>query len=108
MHYPPYSAMARLVVRGKTVEQTRQFAEHVADLIKAELKKRQSDSGPENRLLGPASAPIPRLRGMYRFHMQAQCGEGAVLREAIRAATSDLESPDGVQWIVDVDPIDML
>jgi primosomal protein N' (replication factor Y) len=108
MHYPPYSAMARLVVRGKTVEPTQQFAEHISERIKAELKKRQLDTGPEDRLLGPAAAPIPRLRGMYRFHMQVQCGEGAVLRDTIRAATGDVESPDDVQWIVDVDPIDML
>jgi primosomal protein N' (replication factor Y) len=108
MHYPPFSAMARLVVRGKTVAPTQQFAEHIAERIKAELNKRQSDSGPENRLLGPAPAPIPRLRGMYRFHMQVQCGDGAVLRSAICAATDDMESPDDVQWIVDVDPIDML
>jgi primosomal protein N' (replication factor Y) len=108
MHYPPYSAMARLVVRGKTVEPTREFAEYIAKLIQVELQKRQGDTGPENRLLGPAPAPIPRLRGMYRFHMQVQCGDGVVLRETIRAATGELESPSDVQWIVDVDPIDML
>jgi primosomal protein N' (replication factor Y) len=108
LHYPPYAAMARLIVRGKAIEPTKQFAEHLADLIKKQLLTRQPEQGPENRVLGPASAPIPRLRGMYRFHMQAQSADVKTLREAIRTATADLQSPDNVQWTVDIDPIDML
>jgi primosomal protein N' (replication factor Y) len=108
LHYPPYAAMARLIVRGESLVQAQQFAEHIADLLKHELAKRQVEDASQNRLLGPAPAPIPRLRGMYRFHMQVQCGDGQTLRETIRAATDGLQSPDGVQWTVDVDPEDML
>ena len=96
------------VVRGESLEPAKQFAEHLAGLVKEQLLKRQPAEGPENRLLGPAPAPIPRLRGMYRFHMQVQSADGPSLRAAIRAATSDLLSPDGLQWTVDIDPIDML
>jgi primosomal protein N' (replication factor Y) len=108
LHYPPYAAMARLIVRGEASEPAKHFAEHLAERVKEQLLKRQPASGPENRLLGPAPAPIPRLRGMYRFHMQAQSADGEALREAIREATADLQSPDGIQWAVDIDPIDML
>jgi primosomal protein N' (replication factor Y) len=108
LHYPPYSSLARLVVRGETVEPTKQLSEHLAGRIKEELQKRQAPDQPENRVLGPAPAPIPRLRGLYRFHLQAQCALGSTLRDAIRAATVDVQSPDGVQWTVDIDPIDML
>ena len=108
LHYPPYAAMARLIVRGEALEPAKQFAEHLAGLVRERLLKGQPAAGPENRLLGPAPAPIPRLRGMYRFHMQAQSADGTALRAAIRAATSELQSPDGVQWTVDIDPIDML
>lgn len=108
LHYPPYAAMARLIVRGETPEPAQQFAEHLADRLKAELDQRPIEGQPEHRLLGPAPAPIPRLRGMYRFHLQAQCADGVVLRAALRSATADLAPPEGVQWAVDVDPIDML
>ena len=30
------------------------------------------------------------------------------LRATVKAATSDLKPPELVQWIVDVDPLDML
>jgi hypothetical protein len=45
---------------------------------------------------------------MYRFHFQAQCADGEVLRAALRDSTADLETPDGLQWSVDIDPVDML
>jgi hypothetical protein len=30
------------------------------------------------------------------------------MRAAVRAATSDHKPPQGIQWIADVDPLDML
>jgi primosomal protein N' (replication factor Y) len=60
------------------------------------------------RLLGPAPAPFSKLRSLYRFHMQAQAADGALLRRAVREATAGLQAPDDVQWIVDVDPLEMM
>jgi hypothetical protein len=31
-----------------------------------------------------------------------------LLRGVVRAATSDLKTPDAVAWTVDVDPLDMM
>jgi hypothetical protein len=31
-----------------------------------------------------------------------------LLRDSVRRATGDLKCPDGVAWIVDVDPLDMM
>jgi primosomal protein N' (replication factor Y) len=107
LHYPPYSSMARLIIRGEVAEKAQRFAEALGDLLKAELLEHAAGQ-PACRLLGPAPAPIPRLRGMYRFHMQLQCATDELLRQMIRSATNELPSPEGVQWTVDVDPIDML
>jgi hypothetical protein len=60
------------------------------------------------RVLGPAPAPFARLRGLYRFQIQLQGLEGDKLRSAVRRATAEVKPPDGVQWIADVDPIDMM
>jgi primosomal protein N' (replication factor Y) (superfamily II helicase) len=108
LHYPPYSAMARVIVRGQGETAAEQFAEHLAERLKHELDRRRGDEQPPHRVLGPAPAPIPRLRGMFRFHFQAQCADGDILRAALREATTDLETPDGLQWSVDIDPVDML
>jgi primosomal protein N' (replication factor Y) len=108
LQYPPYSAMARLVVRAETVERAQQCAEHIAEMVKKTLVEALATRETQCRVLGPAPAPIPRLRGMYRFHLQVQCNDGQELRRVIRVATDEVELPEGVQWTVDVDPIDML
>ena len=60
------------------------------------------------KLLGPAPAPIARLRGLHRFHLQLQSTDAAGLHAAVRKTIADLKPPEDVQWIVDVDPLDML
>jgi primosomal protein N' (replication factor Y) (superfamily II helicase) len=60
------------------------------------------------RVLGPAPCPFARLKGRYRFQIQVQGPDGEPLRAAVREATADLEPPEDVQWIVDVDPVEML
>ena len=59
-------------------------------------------------MLGPAPAPIHKLRGQYRFQIQLHGADATDLANAVRAATADVKPPQNVQWIADVDPLDML
>ena len=102
--YPPFVAMVRIVVRGKQDQVTGEFARHFA----SQIQQRAEVQRVALRLLGPAAAPISRIRGRYRYHALLLSDDGAGLREAVRAASQGLKTPDEVQWIVDVDPLDML
>jgi primosomal protein N' (replication factor Y) len=102
--YPPFTAMIRLVIRGPAVRPAAEFAAHLAEQLRAALSDQQTDV----RVLGPAPAPFARLRGKHRFQIQVQGPDGDALRSAVRRATADLRPPEGIQWIVDVDPMDML
>jgi primosomal protein N' len=51
---------------------------------------------------------MSRLRGDYRFQIQLQSTDGQLLRTLVRAVTTSAKPPDGVNWIVDVDPLDMM
>jgi len=104
LQYPPFSTMIRLVIRGPAAEATAQFAAHLQERLSAATEQQ----GVAARILGPAPAPFARLRGKYRFQIQVQGPHGEELRKAVRQATADLQPPDEVQWIVDVDPVDML
>ena len=104
LSYPPFSSLVRLVIRGPRIEATRGFAEHVGWLLRAAL----ADPLLQARLLGPAPAPFAKLRDNYRFQIQLQCSQGDVLRRAIQEVSRQLQPPDDVQWIADVDPLDML
>ena len=105
LSYPPFASMSRLVVRGPKEAVAREFAGHVAERLTGALARNPEHAA---RVLGPAPAPIAKLRGMHRFQIQLQGAQPAPIHAALREATDGLESPEGVQWIVDVDPLDML
>jgi primosomal protein N' (replication factor Y) len=107
--YPPFASMVRLVVRGPREETTREFAGYVGQRLDARLQELAADAGTKPaRLLGPAPAPIARLRNLYRFHLQVHSHDAVTLHRAVREVTADLKPPEDVQWIVDVDPLEML
>ena len=102
--YPPFANMIRLVVRGPAQQPTELFADALATRLRAELEKSEF----RWRVLGPAPAPIAKLRGNFRFQIQSQATDAIALGRAVRQASADLKPTDGIQWIADVDPLDML
>jgi primosomal protein N' (replication factor Y) len=102
--YPPFTSMVRMVVRGPREPVAKEFAQHFAKLLTEAFEADKVAA----RLLGPAPAPIARLRGLHRFHLQVQADYGPALHAAIKRVLPKLAPPDDVQWIVDVDPLDML
>jgi primosomal protein N' (replication factor Y) len=104
LSYPPFASMIRLVVRGPLEATAAATADQLGQLLRAAVERQRLTA----RVLGPAPAPISKLRGKHRFQIQTQAADGAALRQAIALATADFHPPDEVQWIADVDPIDML
>jgi len=104
LRYPPFTSMVRLVIRGPKERTAAEFSRVLADRLLAALAVCEADA----RVLGPAPAPFARLRGLYRFQIQVQGPEGEKIRAAVSAATQSVEPPEEVQWIADVDAVDML
>jgi primosomal protein N' (replication factor Y) len=105
--YPPFTAMVRIVVRGPIASAAQSFAEEIARQLKTRAGQ-SAPMAPAVRILGPATAPIAKLRGSFRYQIQLQSADGEHLRNLVRMATKDLKSPDDVVWTVDVDPLDMM
>ena len=53
-------------------------------------------------------APLAKLRGKFRFHILLLGNDQGALHGALEAAGSRMQEVDEVQWIVDIDPVDML
>jgi primosomal protein N' (replication factor Y) len=108
--YPPYQRLARLIVRSKDVDAAGTFADRLACAFHDGLAslKPGSDAPPPVRLLGPAEAPVFRLKGYYRFHFQLQSPSPAVLHQLLRAVLPTVRPPSGVEFTLDVDPFNML
>src|SRR5262249_20476779 len=70
--YPPYQRMARLIIRGRDQAAAGDFAERMAGAFTAAITSLTKGGSPalDVRVLGPAEAPVFRLKGYYRFHFQ--------------------------------------
>jgi primosomal protein N' (replication factor Y) len=101
--YPPFSHLSRLIVRGPIEDVTEAFADHLASRLTSQLT-----SEDVIRILGPAPCPVTRLRGKYRFHMLMLGQDVGRIQAIIRGAAERLQPPDEVQWVADVDAMDML
>ena len=99
MQYPPMVALVNAVVRGTSYQQTMREA---ADLA-ACVQRRPSGF----RVLGPAPAPIGRLRGQYRVQLFLKGPRRREMREALLAAL-DGRAELKRRVVIDVDPLSML
>ena len=106
-NYPPYQRMARVIVRSRELEQASAFADRTAEAFKA-ARVKLGEEAEKVRLLGPAEAPVFRLKGYYRFHFQLQSASAGSLHEVLRAVLPTLRPPSGVEFTLDVDPFQML
>jgi primosomal protein N' (replication factor Y) (superfamily II helicase) len=100
MRYPPVVAMINVIVRGATYDAAMEAA--------AELSRRTSEqSGGGFVILGPAPAPLTRLRGEHRAQFFLKGRSRHAMRSALRQALALL--PTLARKVsVDVDPVNVL
>ena len=99
MRYPPVVSLVSAVVRGTNYRKTMQEA--------ADLVARIQGRGRRFRVLGPAPAPIGRLRDQYRVQLFLKGPQRREMREALLAAL-DGRAELKRRVVVDVDPLWML
>lgn len=100
---PPFAHMARVILRGPDESAVKAFAENVGVLLRA----RQKDLGLDIRILGPAPCPVLRLKANYRYHLQMTCENLAPLQQLWRATEHDLPHSTVIEYVVDVDPLNL-
>ncbi len=98
MHYPPYGSLANLLIQSESLEDAARWS--------AELGKAFQDAQASGvRVLGPCTAPIARIKGVYRFHLILKAASRKILNATLRAALAQAEAV-GVprrNLVVDVD-----
>ena len=103
MHYPPFVALANVIVRDKRLE----VALHYSRILQNYFESRRSD---RLRILGPATAPIARLKQEYRFQFLLKSSGRKALQEILRGAAECAAEkripPTAV--VADVDPLHLL
>lgn len=103
LDYPPYSRLARLLVRGKNEERV---IENINNL-KESLKKHTGSCNGTIKVLGPSTAPFGKIAGNYRHHIILKSKDFEELKRVIRETRSAVSGKD-VYLEIDIDPYDML
>jgi primosomal protein N' (replication factor Y) len=100
MHYPPYSALANVLVRSDKLDDALQWSGILGKWFDATRHEGV-------RVLGPATAPIMRLKRDYRYHFVLKSPSRKNLNTTLRAmlAYAAQKKIPRTQVIVDVDAL---
>ena len=103
--YPPFARMALVRIEGVDAARVGAIAARVAAALGRAAKPNSM------RILGPAPAPIERIKRRYRWQVVLKAQELNEMRAALsamRAETATMAADANVHVIIDVDPINML
>jgi primosomal protein N' (replication factor Y) len=102
--YPPFARLVLLRVEGERLADVEQLAEWVARQLRERSRQRFV-------VLGPAPAPLQRLRQRHRRQILVRGGNSSVLRRSVAEMLESARSrarARKVRLIADVDPYNML
>jgi primosomal protein N' (replication factor Y) (superfamily II helicase) len=99
LHYPPFTALASILVRDRKIENAIRWSRALAEYF-APFENRGV------KILGPAAAPLARLKKEYRFQFLLKSPQRSALSKALSGAIDFCDAKEIPQTavIVDVDP----
>ncbi len=102
MHYPPFSAMANVLVRAEKKEMAMRMSSELGMLLTPPPEKL--------KILGPAEAPVPRLKNEYRYQFLVKAASRKALNELLQQVRAfALQHKWGATaLVIDVDPLSLM
>jgi primosomal protein N' (replication factor Y) len=102
MMYPPFSAMANVLVRSEKQEMAMRMSTELRVLLNPPPEKL--------RIMGPAEAPVPRLKNEYRYQFLVKASSRKALNELLQSVRKyALDHKWGATaLVVDVDPLTLM
>jgi primosomal protein N' (replication factor Y) (superfamily II helicase) len=104
MHYPPFGVLANVLVVSPKMEEAAGWSSVLGKYLL------QNQNSGAVRVLGPCTAPIARIKGVYRFHLILKGASRKALNAALRgmlAAAAEAGVPRR-NLIVDVDALRLM
>ena len=102
--YPPFTVLALLLTRHKEAARAQAIALEMRGKLVAAHRDKSC------RILGPAPAPLARLRGEFRMQLLVKSAHRKHLRKVIDAAMNQAEA-DGLEMravSLEIDPVSMM
>ena len=79
----------------------RDYISHLADALRA-------SAPPSVRVVGPAPAPVLKIRNLFRYHLRLTAPTPRPLHDLLHTVPPTVPLPNGVELAVDVDPVSMI
>ncbi len=102
--YPPFSRLANLVVNSEVEADAKVGAAELVLRLAEMVQFRNTKA----LLMGPAPAPLSRVRGVYRYHCLVKVQQPSELPALLEAALPRITLPEGCQLSIDIDPTSTL
>jgi len=105
LDYPPFARLAMVRIEGAEPRLVARAAEMAANSLVRAASSRAV------RVLGPAPAPIERIKQRYRWQVLVKSKELRPMREALSAMRGEVGpaiEPDRIHLAIDIDPVRML
>jgi primosomal protein N' (replication factor Y) len=103
MGYPPFTSLANVIVRDTNLEKAIRWSRQLSEYF-------SPHNGKGVRILGPATAPLARLKKEYRFQFLLKSPKRTVLTKLLAGALDHCEAnkiPD-TAVIIDMDPLSLM
>ena len=103
MHYPPYAVLANVVIQSEKLEEATAWSATLGRWFQQARREKV-------RVLGPAAAPIVRLKRIYRYHFVLKAERRQALGETLRAMLRFAEA-QGIarrNLVIDVDAVHLM
>ncbi|MDG0815051.1 replication restart helicase PriA [Bdellovibrio svalbardensis] len=107
LNYPPVGRLVGFRIQGPHLGKVEEAARLLAR--RAQSLKTQFPQYSSMEVLGPAEAPLSKLRGQFRYHLLLKTSQNNVANPFSRQLLGDQEwVPSGVKILVDIDPMNLL
>jgi primosomal protein N' (replication factor Y) len=103
MQYPPFTSLANVIVRDTSLEKAIVWSRQLSEYFSPYDDK-------SARILGPATAPLARLKREHRFQFLLKSPRRSVLTKVLGGAIAYCEAKEIPQMavLVDMDPLSLL
>jgi primosomal protein N' (replication factor Y) len=103
MAYPPFTSLANVIVRDTSLEKAIRWSRQLSEYF-------SPHDGKGARILGPATAPLARLKKEHRFQFLLKSPKRSVLTKLLSGAVDYCDAKEIPQTavLVDMDPLSLL
>jgi primosomal protein N' (replication factor Y) len=103
MAYPPFSSLANVIIRNTDLERAIRWSRQLSEYF-------SPHDGKGLRILGPAAAPLAKLKKEHRFQFLLKSPKRSLLAKVLGGAMSYLELKEIPETavLVDMDPLSLM